>query len=219
MHWNHSDSLQFSSIIVKGFGFSTFDTLLLGMPTAAFQIIWVVIASGLAWKLRRSRCFVVAGMQLISLTGAAMVYAIPESNKWARLSGLWLFPAFAAGLPMTLSLIASNVAGYTKKTTVSAVLFVGYCLGNIIGPQIFFEHQAPVYQSGFIGIIICFCITTITILGMRQYMVWCNRSRNQQQGVVIDPEAKEGEIPTEEHLVRTGLDETDFENASFRYYL
>ena len=189
------------------------------MPLAAFQIIWVVLASLLAWKLRRARCYIIARLQLISLAGAAMVYAIPSSHKWSRLGGLWLFPAFAAGLPLTLSLIASNVAGYTKKTTVSAVLFIGYCVGNIVGPQIFFEQQAPTYQSGFVGIIVCFGITTLTILGMRRYMAWCNAGRDARQGVNVDPEAEGEEVGTEEHLVRTGLDETDWQNGGFRYYL
>lgn len=203
---------------MQGFGFNTFTTLLLGMPLAAFQVIWVVLSSLLAWKLRRSRCYIIALLQLISLAGAATVYATPEAHKWTRLGGLWLFPAFAAGLPLTLSLIASNVAGYTKKTTVSAVLFVGYCVGNIVGPQIFFEKQAPTYQSGFVGIIVCFGITTLTILGMRWYMVRCNKRRDERLGVVIDPEGTEG-VSTDEHLVRTGIDETDWVNERFRYYL
>jgi ACS family allantoate permease-like MFS transporter len=33
-------------------------------------------------------------------------------------------------------MISSNVAGYTKKTTVAAMYLIGYCVGNIIG-----EHQ------------------------------------------------------------------------------
>lgn len=32
-----------------------------------------------------------------------------------------------------LSMISSNVAGYTKKTTVAALYLIGYCVGNIIG--------------------------------------------------------------------------------------
>lgn len=32
-----------------------------------------------------------------------------------------------------LSLIATNVAGYTKKTTVAAIYLISYCAGNIIG--------------------------------------------------------------------------------------
>jgi hypothetical protein len=30
--------------------------------------------------------------------------------------------------------------------------------GNIIGPQLFFEREAPSYPSGFLGMMICFGI-------------------------------------------------------------
>jgi hypothetical protein len=34
----------------------------------------------------------------------------------------------------------------TKKATVSAMLFVAYCTGNIIGPQLFLTKEAPKYE-------------------------------------------------------------------------
>lgn len=36
----------------------------------------------------------------------------------------------------------ANVGGYSKKTTYSAGIFIGYCLGNIIGPLLFDEYVA-----------------------------------------------------------------------------
>jgi hypothetical protein len=45
-----------------------------------------------------------------------------------------------------MSIIASNVAGYTKRTTVNAVMFMGNCAGNITGPFLFFPGEAPGYE-------------------------------------------------------------------------
>jgi hypothetical protein len=39
-------------------------------------------------------------------------------------------------------MVSSNVAGYTKKQFTGAVLFTGYCVGNIIGPQTFISSEA-----------------------------------------------------------------------------
>lgn len=47
---------------------------------------------------------------------------------------------------MTLSMVSSNVAGFTKKATVSAMMFIAYCTGNIVGPFLFFEREAPGYK-------------------------------------------------------------------------
>jgi len=48
-------------------------------------------------------------------------------------------------------MVSSNVAGYTKKQLTGAFVFVGYCVGNIIGPQTFIEKEAPLYTSAYIA--------------------------------------------------------------------
>ena len=210
---------SFSGIIVQGFGFNTFTTLLLGMPSSAFGLLYVLASTYLAHRFKYSRCILMAVLQLIALTGCAMVYALPTYHKWARLGGMWLFPAYAAAMPLSLSIIASNVAGYTKKSTVLAVLFIGYCAGNIIGPQLFFANEAPKYESAFEGILVCMALAVVSILALRQYMDWGNKRRDQEQCVHIDPELQGSERSTEEHLAEAGLDETDWANKKFRYYL
>jgi len=42
---------------------------------------------------------------------------------------------------MSLTMVSSNVAGSTKKQLTSALLFTGYCVGNIIGPQTFVDSE------------------------------------------------------------------------------
>jgi MFS family permease len=210
---------SFNSIIVQGFGFDTFTTLLLGMPGSAITLFYVLFGTYLAHKLKYSRCIIIAMLQIIALAGCATVYTLPTSNKWGRLAGMWLFPAYSGGMPLTFAIIASDISGYTKKTTVLSIMFIGYCTGNIIGPQLFLAPQAPEYESAFEGILVCMVVSTISIIALRQYMDWQNKRRDQEQGVHIDPEAKESERSTEEHLVLSGLDETDLVNRRFRYYL
>lgn len=110
---------------------------------SVFTLIWVVLATIVTSKVRKSRCITAAVLSLISLAGCLMVARIDPANKWARLGGMWLFPAYSAGVPIILSIIASNVAGYTKRTTVSAVMFMGNCAGNITGPFLFFSEETP----------------------------------------------------------------------------
>jgi MFS family permease len=210
---------SFSGIIVQGFGFGTLTTLLLGMPSSTFGLVFVLASTYLAHRFKYSRCILMAVLQLIALAGCAMVYALPSSHKWQRLAGIWLFPAYAAGLPLSFSIIASDVAGYTKKTTVLAILFIGYCAGNIIGPQLFFAREAPRYDSAFEGILICMILSAVSVMALRQYMDWENKRRDREQGVHIDPEVKGSRDSTEDHLVQAGLDETDWTNKQFRYYL
>lgn len=41
--------------------------------------------------------------------------------------------SFVGALVIALQFPASNVAGYTKRTTGTAFVFLAYCIGNIIG--------------------------------------------------------------------------------------
>jgi hypothetical protein len=53
-------------------------------------------------------------------------------------------------------MVLSNIAGYTKKQIAAAVLFTGYCVGNIIGPQTFIASEAPGYHSAYVAMLVGF---------------------------------------------------------------
>ena len=70
---------------------------------------------------------------------------------------------------MSLTMVSSNVAGYTKKTTVAALYLIAYCVGNIIGPQIFDPKD---YVPAEITIVVCWGVCLIFLA-----MIWwyCRR--------------------------------------------
>jgi hypothetical protein len=51
-----------------------------------------------------------------------LVGYLPASHQGGRLAGVFIFAAYASGFPFSLSIIASDVTGYTKKTVVSAIV-------------------------------------------------------------------------------------------------
>jgi MFS transporter, ACS family, allantoate permease len=210
-------------VIIKGLGHNQFQTLLLGMPQGACQVVFTLAAALLATKIRKSRCIIIACLLCIAMLGWCLVGYLPASHTGGRLGGVFIFAAYASGFPLSLSIIASDVAGYTKKTVVSAVVFLAYCTGNISGPQVFFAREAPHYRTGCEVCIICLCLGIVDILVLRQYMDWENKKRDRVQGAVI--EAEPGEVVAigggggMVELPSAGLDETDWEQESFRYIL
>jgi ACS family allantoate permease-like MFS transporter len=188
------------------------------MPQGACQIFFTLTAAYLATKIRRSRCVIIACLLYISLLGWCLVGYLPTTNTGGRLGGVFIFAAYAAGFQLSLSLIASDVTGYTKKTVVSAILFLAYCGGNIAGPQVFLANEAPRYQTGCLICIICLCAAIVCILVLRQYMDWENKRRDQNQGMVISVEG-EGLAGDFTELPASGTDETDWSQKRFRYIL
>jgi hypothetical protein len=76
---------------------------------------------------------------------------------------------------MCMSLITANIAGSTKRTTVNAIFFISYCVGNIIGPFAFKSTEAPRYPSGIIAIMVAYCVEIVVLLLFSRYLSWCNR--------------------------------------------
>jgi MFS family permease len=142
---------QFSSIIIKSFGVDTLGTQYLQIPGGAVQFVSLLAGGFICTKWPNSRCITMIAANMICIIGAAMLVALPSSNKWGRLVGLWLCYFQGLGFSMSLTIVSSNVAGYTKKQLTGAALFTGYCVGNIIGPQTFKDSEKPGYKSAYIA--------------------------------------------------------------------
>jgi hypothetical protein len=64
----------------------------------------------------------------------------------------------AAITPLIYAWQAQNTGGDTKKKCTSAMVFIGMCTGNVIGPLLFDESQAPLYRPGLISNLIMFAL-------------------------------------------------------------
>ncbi|RKL33497.1 hypothetical protein BFJ72_g10013 [Fusarium proliferatum] len=119
-------------------------SLLLGMPLAVYNVIVVLLSAWLTKRFRKSRCIVAASASALSLVGTILVRQLPATDNAGRYIGLILCASCANVFPMMLSLISNNVAGFTKKSTVNIVFLLGYCAGNIAGPQFFIPTEAQI---------------------------------------------------------------------------
>lgn len=115
------------------------------MPLGAAQIVFLAITATVATFVPRTRIIMMILNTVASLIGMVLVWKLDENDAVGRLVGLSLGAVFAVNIPLSLSVISSNVAGFTKRSVTSALLFVSYCLGNIVGPQFFLQHEEPMY--------------------------------------------------------------------------
>ncbi|KAG7822315.1 hypothetical protein KL928_000790 [Ogataea angusta] len=102
------------------------------------------------------------------------------------------------------SIVSSNVAGHSKKVAVSTVFLIGYCAGNMIGPQTFVEAQAPTYIGAKTAMLVCYCVGAAAMAAM--YLIYY--ARNRERG---EPPAESGDLAF--------ADLTDKQNPDFRYEL
>ncbi|KAK7706177.1 hypothetical protein SLS57_009716 [Botryosphaeria dothidea] len=139
----------FGALIVEGFGYSKLGTALLNMPVGGTQVAALWLSGWAAGVFPRARVALMVGGILVALVGTVLMYAVPEERRLGRLFGYYLLPGFSATYVLSLGMIQANVAGRTKRGVVTAALFVAYCVGNLVGPQLFFAWEAPHYRSGY----------------------------------------------------------------------
>lgn len=104
-----------------------------------------LIACGYLGDKYGNRILIGCSGLVLAIVGMILVVALPASQNSGRLVGYYLTQASPTPFVALLSLIATNVAGYTKKTTVAALYLIGYCAGNIIGLYLILEIPSLTY--------------------------------------------------------------------------
>jgi ACS family allantoate permease-like MFS transporter len=118
--------------LIESFGYTADQSLLYGTPGGAVEVV-TLIASGYLGDRFGNRILVASGGLVLSIIGISLIVGLNEQHKNGRLAGYYLTQSSPTAFVCLLSLISSNIAGYTKKTTISAMFLIGYCTGNNIG--------------------------------------------------------------------------------------
>lgn len=101
-----------------------------------------------------NRCRFVLLFLLPNIAGAFGLRFVPDSQRAGRYICYLLTGPYNAAFVLILSLQIANTAGHTKKVVTNAVLFLGYCTGNIAGPFFYKTDQAPRYELGIWSMIV-----------------------------------------------------------------
>ncbi|RMZ13018.1 hypothetical protein D0862_02478 [Hortaea werneckii] len=196
----------FTPIIISGFGYSGLNALLLVIPTGAYAGTMMLVFPYLAFRYKNIRSWLYVVAQVLTTAAALILFLAPLSALGALLFGVIILPSTGAGYAVLMGLSLANTAGYTKRTLSSSGLYIGYCLGNLVGPFAFKPNDAPRYPRGFIVVVVTSIAAGVAVVIYRGICVWLNRKRDQA-GV------EEGF----EHAYEDDL--TDLKNPQFRYIL
>jgi threonine/homoserine efflux transporter RhtA len=110
------------------------------------QLVFLIITAAIATYIPSSRIMAMILNVVVAVIGVVLIYTLDDMQKVVKLVGLAFVAAFAVNIPLCLSIVTSNVAGSTKRSTISVAVFAAYCVGNIVGPQFFYASQEPVYS-------------------------------------------------------------------------
>ncbi|KAK6903545.1 hypothetical protein I203_107050 [Kwoniella mangroviensis CBS 8507] len=200
----------FNSIVVKSLGFTTQTTLLLGIPTglvswlSSFFWGWVATKTG-------KRHLSAMGSCILPLIGTFLLYKLQRNS--VALLYLYLCYMYWGPYIVMMGSMYANTGGYTKKLTVYAMSYIGYCVGNIIGPQTFLTKQAPLYVGGVVAMLVCYSAALVLMGLFWLYLRYLNAKK------ATEYERLKTQLESEDQLLSDWQDLTDIKNPRFVYAL
>ncbi|KAI8623157.1 MFS general substrate transporter [Xylariaceae sp. FL1651] len=204
----------FNAIINTGFGFSNLQVILLDIPRNVISVVYFIIIGIVCSKWKNLRMYFMMFSVIPPFIGFIILSLLPNEPqyKWTKWGGYVMTVTSVIALFLAWTLIPSNVAGRTKRTLTSSFTFVGYCVGNIVGSQIFNYKDAPRYIPGTVGCAVSFGIEFLVLVTWRLTLVLRNRRRDKQ--------LREQGLTEEDRIAKAKLlgeqDYTDFENPYVR---
>ncbi|KAF2805001.1 putative allantoate permease [Mytilinidion resinicola] len=204
---------NFSPLIIKGLGYTSQRSVLLTMPTGIMQTASSYMCNGGVFlcakylpKHQLRSAWVAFGI-IVGLISSVFLYTLPLHNYNGRLAALYMSYFYLGPYIVALGINTANTAGHTKKVTTNALIFIAYCVSNIIAPQFFKAEQAPLYPLGMGAILGSYVLSLITIAMYCGHCKWENTRRDR-----VDL-AKDARV----HADTDFKDLTDKQNPHFRY--
>ncbi|PMD21449.1 MFS general substrate transporter [Hyaloscypha hepaticicola] len=213
---NMTNSLQtsFSGLVIRGLGYSVDESILLSIPPGIVMATSMIIAGfflSSRWG-EGKRIFVIILCYLPGIASCLVLYLSPinPSTRSAHLFAITIIPVVATSAGVLYALLASNIAGYTKKSVTGTLFFSANAVANIVSPQTFLSSQAPRYSTGVAVTLAAFSVNILLFVVL--YFVY--RAENKRRDA--NPAGVEGTDATEE-LIDAFSDKTDRENKKLRY--
>ncbi|KXG47635.1 Major facilitator superfamily domain, general substrate transporter [Penicillium griseofulvum] len=201
----NSTATSFGNIMVTGMGFSKTESLLLVTPMGAYEVVALIGLTYLAMKTQRRLFWCIVG-HILAIVGAILM---ATTDKVPALIGYYLTGGIPLGWTTILGLTSTNVAGSTKKITVSCIQTIAYTVGNIISPQTFQAKDAPGYMPAKISICVLYFVVTLDLC----LIWWVSQRENRRRDLEKEALGDAYVVPENSAF----LDLTDRQNPEFRY--
>ena len=187
--------------------YTTFKSVLLLGGAGATAFIWLLASGILAVLVKNIRSVLGMLSCLPVIAGSVMIWKANWANRAAPLWGFYLISIFSSTLVMTLTLVAANTAGHTKKAVTSGLVWATFCVSNGVAPLLVFATEENTHYPTTFKIIISMMALSFVTLGLfRCYLIRENGKRDQ-----TTPVQKEDADKT------AFMDLTDCVNTNFRY--
>ncbi|KAF9269847.1 major facilitator superfamily transporter [Marasmius fiardii PR-910] len=190
------------TLTLRRIGFSTFDSNMLTIPSAALQIITMLLLAHSSDYFNERTFHCIFGEFWIMPILIALL-TIPNGGRdWGRFSMITLISGYPYFHPIVSAWISENTFDVKKRAITAATYNVIVQIGSLIGSQIYRSYDAPYYKRGNAVCLAICALSLVTFLVQRQVLVYLNRQKETKWNAMSaeeraiyqnDKEAREGD--------------------------
>ncbi|KAG6021922.1 hypothetical protein E4U41_002360 [Claviceps citrina] len=183
----------FGPLIINGLVPDRFTASLLNIPFGAVQAMVIVLACLLAQRARLKGAVLLLFM-LPVVAGLAVLYSVrrdpsaaaaaDNNNHEAQaplLVGYYLLAFMFGGIPLIVTWIVGNTAGTTKQSVAMSLYNAATSTGNIIGPLLFSDDDAPAYRPGLRSCLAIVVALVVIVAAQWANLVFLNRLQRRRR--------------------------------------
>ncbi|KAA8644918.1 hypothetical protein EYZ11_005300 [Aspergillus tanneri] len=180
---------SYLSLTLKRLGFSTFDSNMLCIPSAALQVV-LMLALSKSSEIFGERTFHCLIGEFWSLPLLAALLGLPDHDySWARFVISTLVSGYPYFHPIVSAWISENTFDVKKRAITAATYNVIVQIGSIISSQIYRSYDSPYYYQGN-KVLISICGLTLAIfIAQREFLRYLNHQK-EKKWQTISPEER-----------------------------
>ena len=167
------------SLTLRNLGFSTFDSNMLSIPSAALQIILMLVLakSSEYFNERTFHCFIGEFWVLPLL--AALLALPAHGHAWGRFTLTTMISGYPYFHPILSAWISENSFNVKKRALTAATYNVVVQMGSVVGSQIYRTDDSPYYYRGNKVLISICALTLVVLLGQRFWLRTLNKRKER----------------------------------------
>lgn len=121
----------FQSLIYKSFNFDALESILYQLPSFGMSVLWILFAAYMIHKFPKLRFFFMCFTVIPAFVAVLVAGTLPNKpqNRWPKYGVYLMSILYALQIFLIWALLPSLIGGRTKKTVVSTICFMGYCIG------------------------------------------------------------------------------------------
>lgn len=167
------------SLTLRNLGFSTFDSNMLSIPSAALQVILMLALakSSEIFNERTFHCFIGEFWVLPLL--AALLALPAHGHAWGRFTLTTMISGYPYFHPILSAWISENSFNVKKRALTAATYNVIVQMGSVVGSQIYRTDDSPYYYRGNKVLISICAFTLVVLLGQRFWLQILNKRKER----------------------------------------